>query len=98
MFHRKSMVTGPGLTLTLALTAGAAIADTAIDLGNPQTAVSVMNAVPTDAIRVEVEEAGDTLCVAQVLWAFNLPEGNLIYTPHCEVIEGRDAYTEARRY
>jgi hypothetical protein len=52
--------------------------------------------IPTDAIRIELDEEDKVDCAERVIWAFNLPRGSLVYSPRCEIRDLPAPYTSAR--
>lgn len=70
----------------LALTALTVLGGPALSETFPLPEETVLDIVPTDAIRVEVEDADVSDCARRVIWAFNLPDDSLMYHPVCEVV------------
>ncbi|WP_375186391.1 hypothetical protein [Pseudooceanicola sp.] len=70
---------------------GGALADS---FPNPPR--EALDVIPTDAIRVEVTDSSQIDCAELVIWAFNLPEGSLLYHPRCEVMDGPAALAAVR--
>lgn len=77
MFHKMAPICAAGLIAM----AAPGMADDAV---TPVRAN--IDVIPTDAIRVEISQSDQTECAKQVIWAFNLPEGSLMYHPQCEVV------------
>lgn len=83
-------------TLGAALVALTTVASPLAADSIPQTdVVEEFNIVPTDAIRIEVDASSPMDCALQVMQAFDLPEGTLMFHPICELVEGPAVLTSA---
>lgn len=79
------------LIALMAFGAGPALAESF-----PNDVDPTLDVIPTDAIRIEVDEANPNDCARQVVWAFNLPNGSLMFHPVCELRTEERPITSAR--